>query len=138
MLVAHEIHADDADADEADADEADADEADVHCHLRSATVSWNWAGNNSSLAATGLLQWAFGWPLLNWFEGKSGQSVLTVPTNSVKLHCVPNRSKDLAVNSHLLFTHIVNKLITRLHADSRKLKWLTLLLAYTAQQAVMF
>ena len=34
MLVAHEIHADDADA-----DEADADEADVHCHLRSATVS---------------------------------------------------------------------------------------------------
>ena len=34
MLVAHEIHADNADA-----DEADAGEADVHCHLHSATVS---------------------------------------------------------------------------------------------------
>ncbi len=47
--------------------------------------------------------------------------VLTVLTNSVKLRCVPNRSKDLAVDSHLLFTHIVNKLISRLHARYRQL-----------------
>ena len=58
--------------------------------------------------------------------------MLTVLTHSVKLRCVPNRSKDLAVNSHLLFTHIVHKFISRLHAKNRNLKWLTLLIADTA------
>lgn len=40
-------------------------------------------------------------------------------TNSVYLSCVPNWSKDLAVNAHFLFAHIIHKLIACLQLQSQ-------------------